>query len=286
MRYISIIFLLFSLSSFGQLTVSFEILSSTCSTGDCFGQIKATASNGTAPYTYQWVDNEASSSDPSVGINLCGGTHQLIITDDLGLTLDTTVFLPVLRTPKIQIDVEPGDTIYIKNPTAEFNFTNLDADQIELDGWLWNFGDESTSAEVNAFHTYTDLGRFEVSLRIIHQTHCDTTFYHLIDVKSVELFIPNVFTPNGDGKNDTFVIASAENAGATPSSEVVLDDFYVSNELIIYNRWSQVVYETKNYQNDWDGDDLPDGVYFYVLKCVGETETDVFRGSLTILANQ
>ena len=100
------------------------------------------------------------------------------------------------------------------------------------------------------------------------------------------MFIPNVFTPNGDGKNDTFVIASAENAGATPSSEVVLDDFYVSNELIIYNRWSQVVYETKNYQNDWDGDDLPDGVYFYVLKCVGETETDVFRGSLTILANQ
>jgi gliding motility-associated-like protein len=73
------------------------------------------------------------------------------------------------------------------------------------------------------------------------------------------LFIPEGFSPDGDGKNDTFIIQGAEN-------------FMIS--LTVYNRWGNIVYESKDYKNDWDGlanhgivigDKLPDGTYYYVV---------------------
>ncbi len=61
----------------------------------------------------------------------------------------------------------------------------------------------------------------------------------------------NVFTPNGDGHNDYF-------------SLINLDD-YPNPTVKIYNRWGKLVYENESYQNDWDGGDLPDGTYFYIV---------------------
>lgn len=287
MRYLLFLFLFISIHTYSQLSVNFDILQTTCSTGDCAGQIKAEGLNGTAPYSYNWFDADISNSDPSMAINLCGGTHQILITDALGNVLDTTVFLSVYRTPRIEIDVQPDDLLYLQNPNATFSFTNLDEADYPLDGWLWGFGDGNSSSEIAPVYTYAEEGKYEISLRVIHHTTCDTIFYHELEVKTIELFIPNVITPNGDGQNDKLIITSIQDAGLSSSggAQSVINDFYISNELVIYNRWSQVVYETKNYVNDWDGGDLTDGVYFYVLKCVGEFGTDVFKGSITILAS-
>jgi gliding motility-associated-like protein len=66
-----------------------------------------------------------------------------------------------------------------------------------------------------------------------------------------QLVPTNVFTPNGDGMNDFFTIFH-------------LDD-YPDPSVRVYNRWGNLVYESDSYQNDWDGDDLPVGTYFYVI---------------------
>lgn len=66
-----------------------------------------------------------------------------------------------------------------------------------------------------------------------------------------EVFIPNVITPNGDGKNDQFRITRI---GSFPGSE-----------LMIFNRWGNMVYRSTNYQNDWDGKGLNEGTYYYAL---------------------
>lgn len=68
----------------------------------------------------------------------------------------------------------------------------------------------------------------------------------------IGLLIPNVFTPNNDGKNDFFKITGLE--------------YYTSNELTIINRWQSTVYEKKQYQNDWTANGLSEGTYFYVLR--------------------
>lgn len=61
----------------------------------------------------------------------------------------------------------------------------------------------------------------------------------------------NVFTPNGDGKNDYFTLFN-------------LDD-YPNASVKVFNRWGKLVYENENYQNDWDGGDLNAGTYYYIV---------------------
>lgn len=94
------------------------------------------------------------------------------------------------------------------------------------------------------------------------------------DSKSiVGIIIPNVFTPNGDGLNDTFAIPGLE--------------FYEANELTIVNRWGGTVYEKKGYQNDWAGTGLSEGTYFYLLKVkTAVNKWEVYKGYVTILRSK
>ena len=80
---------------------------------------------------------------------------------------------------------------------------------------------------------------------------CDNNIIDYIDV-------PNGFTPDGDGINDTFVIPGLQN--------------YKTVAIHIYNRYGNLVFQSDNYQNDWNGvssvngQTLPDGTYYYVLE--------------------
>lgn len=89
------------------------------------------------------------------------------------------------------------------------------------------------------------------------------------------LVFSNYFSPNGDGQNDTFVILNAENC----------EDCQLS----IFNRWGDLVYESKAYKNDWNGKsnaglkfigkELPEGIYFYVFKTSSGKK---FNGKVTL----
>ncbi|WP_161596709.1 DUF7927 domain-containing protein [Chitinophaga vietnamensis] len=72
------------------------------------------------------------------------------------------------------------------------------------------------------------------------------------EITGEDILIPNVITPNGDGKNDFLVIPGL--------------DRYPGSTLLIYNRWGNQVYQNKNYDNKWDGHGLNEGTYFYILK--------------------
>lgn len=91
------------------------------------------------------------------------------------------------------------------------------------------------------------------------------------DVKSVaNITIPNVFTPNGDGLNDTFTIPGLE--------------FFEANELTMFNRWGSTVFDKKGYKNDWDGAQLNEGTYFYLLKIKSASNKwEVYKGFVTII---
>lgn len=82
-----------------------------------------------------------------------------------------------------------------------------------------------------------------------------------ITVACDTLFVPNGFSPNGDGTNDGFVIDGIEN--------------YPGNKLWVYNRWGNLVFKTKDYDNRWDGvanvsgiymgHKVPAGTYYFIL---------------------
>ena len=96
----------------------------------------------------------------------------------------------------------------------------------------------------------------------------------------MKLFIPNVFTPGTGGPNEKFVITDDPDKTIF---EDALNKFYVSSHLVVFNRMGRTVFEAENYDNSWDGSNLPDGVYYFVLKCNGVKSTDVFKGSVTII---
>ena len=98
---------------------------------------------------------------------------------------------------------------------------------------------------------------------------CERSVTALVNVVSgCEIEIPNVFSPNGDGLNDYFVIEGIQGT---------------RNTLRIFNRWGQVIYEIQNYRNQWDGRDTPDGTYYYELLVEGDEEP--YTGHLTILSS-
>jgi len=90
----------------------------------------------------------------------------------------------------------------------------------------------------------------------------DTT---TVTVVPDEMVIPNIFTPNNDGKNDLFVIKGLE--------------AYPGSQLLIFNRWGNEVYRSDNYLNDWNGSNLAEGTYYYLLNRRDHNgSTTVFKG--------
>ncbi|MGC6434211.1 MAG: gliding motility-associated C-terminal domain-containing protein, partial [Crocinitomicaceae bacterium] len=86
------------------------------------------------------------------------------------------------------------------------------------------------------------------------------------------LVVSNMMTPNGDGKNDTWMVGTI--------------DKYPNTSVIIVNRKGQVLYENNNYDNTWDGtyngQQLPDGTYYYII--TSSSSSKVYKGSITIFS--
>ena len=58
---------------------------------------------------------------------------------------------------------------------------------------------------------------------------------------------------------------------------------YLRLELTVVNRWGKKVYSSDNYKSDWDGGNVPDGVYFYVLRAIGYYKIETYKGSVHVL---
>jgi len=247
---------------------------------DCKGQFKALVSGGTPPYDYSWGGGY---SQDTIVFGLCMGSYTLRVTDANGCMIDSSYYVDVLQSPKISFISylnyysEPKDIFYLSNPNVTVEFPAEYRDSVV--NWEWNFGDTATLADVNpATHAYTETGMFTILLTITDQNGCDTTVAHDITIKVAELKVPNAFTPNGDGYNDQFKI---EIKG---EGDVDFREAYLGNEIVIFDRSGKKVYSALNYKSgDWDGRNLPDGVYYYVLKCQGQFGEDVFKGAVHIL---
>jgi gliding motility-associated-like protein len=140
--------------------------------------------------------------------------------------------------------------------------TSLPINQIS-----WNFGDpnsgaSNTSTSINPTHEFSDLASYQITAIVEFNCYTDTitqniTLFDCPDTVTPTLpfEFPNVITPNSDGANDFFEI----------------ENLPQNTEVIIVNRWGNIVFSSTNYQNNWNGKDnsgkeLLDGVYTYYYK--------------------
>jgi gliding motility-associated-like protein len=131
----------------------------------------------------------------------------------------------------------------------------------------WNFGDplsgaNNSSSSLNPNHLFSETGTYQITATVDFECFSETVTQNitLVDCSdtlspNLPFEFPNVITPNGDGVNDFFEIQKLP----------------VNSEVIILNRWGNIVFSATNYQNNWDGKDtsgknLVEGVYTYKFK--------------------
>ncbi|MDP1747692.1 MAG: gliding motility-associated C-terminal domain-containing protein [Bacteroidota bacterium] len=138
------------------------------------------------------------------------------------------------------------------------DFTNLSTGVDASDNFLWIFGDENTATTLHASNTFAEGGNYNVALVITETTSgcIDTAFINVFYENGSELIIPNIFTPNGDGTNDIFIMT----ANGIKTFNAVL-----------YDRWGIKMYEWNSILGGWDGRSLggneaSEGTYFYMIK--------------------
>lgn len=172
-------------------------------------------------------------------------------------------------------------TVFTPFPVSAGNDTTISAGQsLTLNGSgsgfpLWSSG--STLSNSTIFNPVaTPPATTNYVLTVTDVNGCINSDAVLITVIQPDFngIISNLFTPNGDGVNDYWYIQDIQN--------------YPENEVFIFNIYGQQLYDQKNYTNDWggtyNGKELPDGTYYYVLKL---TDPElVLKGSLDILRNK
>jgi gliding motility-associated-like protein len=129
--------------------------------------------------------------------------------------------------------------------------------QTSATNYAWSFGDGETSTELSPQHSYEEPGEYPVELTLTDNGVQRVFRQTVTAIPAGVLEVPTIFTPNADGKNDTFDV-------------MALSRFVTVEFIRIFNTAGLIVFES-NGNAPWNGEDnhgnpLPDGNYFYTLK--------------------
>ena len=240
------------------------------------GVVFASAAGGTPDYNYEWVNLETGATTINTtwgGLN--PGNYEITATDASGCVITRSVFLDSLNpiaafemtSDQFTAEFEgyaPMDVHFVNqsenysnpnNPSGESTFMwNFEFDAIDWvltndfdETYDWSYQQRGISYDVN------------VCLIAINKNGCADTACKIINIYEPIAFEPiNIFSPNGDGKNDVFTFEFKTASVA---------DF----KCIIVDRWGRVIMELNSITDAWDGSDksgnkCPDGVYFYTYE--------------------
>lgn len=219
--------------------------------------------------------NTSTANDPTnVYVSPGGYNVSLTLTTNSGCTstFSAVNYVNVYPNPNADFDYNPNP-VYISEPTVHFT----DNSQVNIATWHWNFGDNSVSPVQNPVHSYNDAGEYTVVLAVSNQYGCVDTVRKVVKVREdFNFYVPNAFTPNGDGNDDFFTGLGTD-----------IGDF----EMMIFDRWGNLIYKSNDYNQPWDGkikhkgDIVQEDVYVYKIK-VTEQDTHhehVFNGHVSLL---
>ncbi len=209
---------------------------------------------------WQFGDGENSNSlNPVHVYNSIGNVQvQLISTSQSGCidTINENIFVMIKSLARFNY--------YIDSCASKILFTSKSPLALS---YHWNFGDNETSTLKNPIHNYIYQKEYTVTLTVNEGTSCpESTSLNFTSPADglYTVYVPNSFTPNGDGNNEMFNIVSK-----MPCDKYIL---------IIYNRWGEEIFKTDDPLNvGWDGYnngiESPEGIYVYLLKGTNTQKT-------------
>ncbi|MFA7379331.1 MAG: FG-GAP-like repeat-containing protein [Bacteroidia bacterium] len=203
-------------------------------------------------YQYEWSTSDTSSSvnvSPQVTKEYyvrvkSAGCYSLM--DTASVTIWPVPLAKFAATPDKGF---PPHKVYIQNQS------------IGAVNYFWNFGDNAgiTGRSFDTNYVYSDTGTYRIRLIAESNFGCKDTAWKFVKVSdSLSIYIPNIFTPNEDGTNDTWEVTL-----------IGVSDYSV----MIFNRWGEKLFEQDytsgtnvvSWNGRYRGSDVADGVYFFIL---------------------
>jgi len=183
---------------------------------------------------------------------ITSGTYSvtLAITNGVGCVDTITKMVLVNAVPVANFGFNPDSAF------APVNVGFIDSSSNTVVDWFWDFGDNNSSTIQNPHNYYPEVGDYTVILTVTDSNGCITSDTALVVVlQDKDILVPNVFSPNGDGINDVFMVKSK---------------YLQVLKGAVFNRWGELLFEWDNPQGYWDGrtlagKEVPAGTYFYVI---------------------
>lgn len=225
--------------------------------------------NAVVPCTYRWDfgDGKTSAEKSPDHTYIKPGTYvvKLKVTSIKDKISDekqqTIVVHPV---PSVEIDFKLTDY----NPSE----VNFEARGNNITEYLWNFDDRHTSTEKNPVHSYTKTGTYKVMVLAKNSFGCSASDSRIVTIESLFPLAPNSFSPNGDGKNDTWMPAS-----------FAYGDYNFT--LTVFDRNGNSVFTSSNKNDAWDGANAKTGDVFIWKATVKDKNGKIahYNGTITII---
>jgi gliding motility-associated-like protein len=249
----------FFVNRIGKLSAEVTIIQNVNCFGDSTGQAIANIPDGFTPFHFEWIHKGKLLSTKDTAMNLPAGNYTIFASDKYNCT--DTAYIAITQADSINPNFE------IIRPSCSY----IADGQISTDPeggtqpyyYKWSTGSvNSNIREITNGYYYLSITDFN-----------DCLFDYEIELNEAEycVIIHNTITPNGDGKNDVWII---ENIEEFPFSKVW-----------IFNRNGRQVFQQTAYHNNWDGTfagkDLPEGTYYYLIDLGNGKE--VHKGHLTII---
>jgi gliding motility-associated-like protein len=211
------------------------------------------------------------------------GLYNLIVetSDDNGCTNIQTVknAYHVNYKPEASFEINTGDRVTLSNREIYLGNTSRIEQGDFNSNWFWEKNGNISVFSSNPNPIYelpADTGLFTIGLEVISEYNCvDSATRTILVVPDIIAFIPNAFTPDEKGppENATFNITSSN-----------VQDFHIQ----IYNKWGQMVFESFNIENSWDGKYLgrycQNGVFVYSVKLTNHSGGKYsFQGTVNLI---
>jgi len=206
---------------------------------ECSGKVMQFSTPTDAQY-YEWDfgdGNTSSLPNPEHIYEFEGNyTVELVIIDSTtcDITATATASIDIIGTPDALFTIS-ADTVDL-NETVIFDFPNND--NVPEFEWTFDDGSSNTTDEITE-HFYNQTGNYEICLRIATTNGCPSDHCERLTVKTeASVGVPNAFSPNADGKNDMLYVRGFN---------VLELDFR------LFNRWGELVFQTDNLDEGWNG---------------------------------
>jgi gliding motility-associated-like protein len=227
-----------------------------------------------------WSFSNGNTFKDSVNVYQCfttAGIHTVNISlvDSKGCKGSSTATVEGYPIPKAEFSYSPDAPNENDNVIT---FTD-ETGNAKITDWYWDFysNGKDTSNKSNTTYTFPEIGNYFVYLKVTSDHGCvDSIVKKLTIVEDVTFFIPNSFTPNGDGNNEVFL----------PKGVGVK-----KYRMDIFDRWGQLVYTSTDLYQGWDGkskkggDILPQDVYVYKISVTNNNSSKPksYTGHVTLM---